>query len=74
MSIIPECERKTALIPQDHFLTSDEVCRILSVRRIHLYELIRRDEIKSIRVGRLHRFRPSDVSDYVEKQSLGAAQ
>ncbi|HXT16632.1 MAG TPA: helix-turn-helix domain-containing protein [Gemmatimonadaceae bacterium] len=53
------------LVPQDRLLTSDEVCRILSIRRLHLYELLRRGELRSVRIGRRHRFIPSDVELFI---------
>ena len=55
-------------IPQDRLLTSVEVCRILSIRRLRLYEMLRRTEITSIRVGRLHRFLPSTITGYIRRQ------
>lgn len=55
-------------IPQDRLLTSAEVCRILSIRRLRLYELLRSRQIKSIRVGRLHRFLPSTVAEYIRNR------
>lgn len=58
-------------IPQDRLLTSSEVCRILNIRRLGLYELIRRGEIESIRIGRLHRFLPSAVTGYIQRQTAG---
>jgi excisionase family DNA binding protein len=55
-------------IPHDRLLTSAEVCRILSIRRLRLYEMLRREEIKSVRVGRLHRFLPSTIVQYIRRQ------
>jgi excisionase family DNA binding protein len=54
-----------ALIPQDRLLTSADVCRILSIRRLQLYELLRRSELRSVRVGRQHRFIPADIAAYI---------
>ena len=53
------------LIPQERLLTSADVCRILSIRRLQLYELLRRGELRSIRVGRQHRFTPSAIASYI---------
>jgi excisionase family DNA binding protein len=55
-------------IPQDRLLTTAEVCRILSIRRLRLYEILRRGEMKSVRVGRHHRFLPSTVARYIRHQ------
>jgi excisionase family DNA binding protein len=56
-------------IPNYRLLTSDEVCRILCIRRLHLYELLRRNEIRSVRVGRFHRFVPSSIADFIGRQA-----
>ena len=59
------------LIPSDRLLTSLEVCRILNIRRLHLYELLRQKQIQSVRIGRLHRFVPSYVADYIREHTNG---
>jgi excisionase family DNA binding protein len=55
------------VLPTDRLLDSDEVCTILNIRRLLLYELIRRGELKSVRVGRQHRFVPSDIAAYIAR-------
>lgn len=52
-------------LPIGRLLSSDEVCAALNIRRLHLYELIRRGELPSVRIGRLHRFLPSDIVAFI---------
>lgn len=54
-------------LPTDRLLDSDEVCAFLKIRRLLLYELIRRGELSSVRVGRQHRFIPADIAAYVAR-------
>lgn len=54
-------------LPTDRLLDSDEVCAILHVHRLLLYELIRRGELKSVRVGRQYRFVPLDIAAYIAR-------
>ena len=54
-------------LPTNRLLDSDEVCALLNIRRLLLYELIRRGELKSVRVGRQHRFVPSDIAAYIAR-------
>jgi excisionase family DNA binding protein len=54
-------------LPTDQLLTSDDVCAFLNIRRLLLYQLLRRGEIESIRVGRQHRFLPSVIEAYVRR-------
>lgn len=54
-------------LPTDRLLDSDEVCAILNIRRLLLYEIIRRGELKSVRVGRQHRFVPSAIVAYIAR-------
>ena len=53
------------VLPIGRLLSSDEVCAALNIRRLHLYELIRRGELPSVRIGRLHRFLPSDIVAFI---------
>jgi excisionase family DNA binding protein len=58
-------------LPTNSLLTSEDVCRVLKIRRLFLYELLRRNELKSIRVGRRHRFLPSVIVAYIERGNNG---
>lgn len=58
-------------LPTDRLLDSDEVCVFLNIRRLLLYELVRRGELKSVRVGRQHRFVPSDIAAYIARGGGG---
>jgi len=62
---------KRAFIGDDErpdLLTVDEAARRLRIGRTLLYELIKNDEIVSIRVGRLRRFPPEALQAYVERK------
>lgn len=65
MSEVCTADEIPPLVPQDRLLTTDEVCRILSIRRLHLYELLRRGELRSLRIGRRHRFIPTDIESFI---------
>ena len=54
-------------LPTNRLLDSDEVCSILRIRRLLLYELLRRGELTSVRVGRQHRFVPSVIAAYIAR-------
>ena len=53
-------------------LTVVEAARRLEISRSLLYELMARDEIQSIRVGRLRRVPAEALTEYVNRQRLGA--
>lgn len=52
-------------------LTVVEAARRLGISRSLLYELIARDEIQSIRVGRLRRIPVEALTKYVDQQQIG---
>ncbi len=49
----------------NRLLTVAQVAEVLSVRKSHAYELIRRNEIPAIRLGRYVRVRLSDLRRWV---------
>lgn len=53
-------------------LTVREVAALLSVSETTVYRLKRRGEISCVKVGSSLRFRPSDVADYQDRQSVTA--
>lgn len=59
------------LVKDDRLLlTVVEAARRLEISRSLLYELMARDEIQSIRVGRLRRVPAEALTDYVNRQQL----
>ena len=46
-----------------------EVARYLGVSTKTVYRLVSRGEIEAVRVGRLWRFRPADLEEFVKKAS-----
>ena len=50
----------------DRLLTPVEVAKILMVSRAYAYELIRKGEIRHIKIGRLRRVRRCDLDKYLE--------
>ena len=60
---------------QNRSISSQEVAEILHVSRSTIYELIRRGEINSYRIGRKVRFTQDDVDAYIARsrheQSVG---
>jgi excisionase family DNA binding protein len=53
-------------------LTVVEAARRLEISRSLLYELMARDEIQSIRVGRLRRVPTEALSDYISRQQVAS--
>ena len=51
-------------------LTVAEVATALQVSRMTVYRLIRRGQLKAIRVGRNYRVREDDLNQYLESSSV----
>lgn len=49
-------------------LTVAEVATVMRVSRMTVYRLIRRGQLKAIRVGRNYRVREADLNEYLEAQ------
>lgn len=61
------------LVEDDRLLlTVVEAARRLEISRSLLYELMARDEIQSIRVGRLRRVPAEALSDYIRRQQVAS--
>ena len=51
-------------------LTVAEVAQVMRVSRMTVYRLIRRGQLKAIRVGRNYRVRENDLNEYLEEQAV----
>jgi len=51
-------------------LTVAEVASVMRVSRMTVYRLIRRGQLKAIRVGRNYRVRENDLDEYLESQAV----
>jgi len=51
-------------------LTVAEVASVMRVSRMTVYRLIRRSQLKAIRVGRNYRVRSTDLDEYLESQAV----
>jgi excisionase family DNA binding protein len=51
-------------------LTVAEVANVMRVSRMTVYRLIRRAQLKAIRVGRNYRVRQADLDEYLESQAV----
>ncbi len=51
-------------------LTVAEVALVMRVSRMTVYRLIRRGQLKAIRVGRNYRVRENDLNSYLEEQAV----
>jgi len=52
----------------------EEAARLLTISRSQLFELLARDEIKSVKIGRLRRIPHDELTAYVERlRAQGAA-
>jgi excisionase family DNA binding protein len=56
--------------PISQLLTVAEVANVIRVSRMTVYRLIRRGQLKAIRVGRNYRVREDDLNDYLEAQAV----
>lgn len=56
--------------PISRLLTVAEVANVIRVSRMTVYRLIRRGQLKAIRVGRNYRVREDDLSAYLESQAV----
>jgi excisionase family DNA binding protein len=50
-------------------LTVDETAAFLGVARSTVFRLIRNGELRPVRVGQRHRFRPEDLDAYLEREA-----
>lgn len=50
-------------------LSINECAAFLGVARSTVYELVKRGDLRAVRVGERWRFRPADVDDYLERGS-----
>ena len=57
---------------QDKLLKPREVAEYLSLSRSQVYNLLRNNEIRHIRIGTSYRVRPEDVLAFVESNTHGA--
>jgi excisionase family DNA binding protein len=55
-------------------LTVAEVASVMRVSRMTVYRLIRRAQLKAIRVGRNYRVRQVDLDSYLESQAVYNAE
>jgi len=51
-------------------MTVVEVATVMRVSRMTVYRLIRRGQLKAIRVGRNYRVREDDLNEYLEEQAV----
>jgi excisionase family DNA binding protein len=56
--------------PISRLLTVVEVATLMRVSRMTVYRLIRRGQLKAIRVGRNYRVREDDLNAYLEEQAV----
>jgi excisionase family DNA binding protein len=55
-------------LPNDHLLTVRELAFAWQTTDWMIYELIRRGELKAVKVGRSTRIRPTDARAYIEAE------
>ena len=60
--------------PVTRLLTVAEVAAVMRVSRMTVYRLIRRAQLKAIRVGRNYRVRQADLDEYLESQAVYNAE
>lgn len=50
----------------DGWMTSDQVCEWLQLRRDYLYDLVAHDRIPYVKLGRLLRFKRAELEEWIE--------
>ena len=60
-------------MPEKNALSTQEVADLLQVSKSTIYDLIRRDEIRSYKVGRKVRFTEEDVKEYIARSRVSQA-
>ena len=63
-------EKTSATIQESQrslLLTAGEVCRLLRISTTSLYELMRKQEIAFLKIGRSTRFEPSEISAFISR-------
>lgn len=53
-----------------HLMTVAEVASVMRVSRMTVYRLIKRGQLKAIRVGRNYRVREDDLTSYLESSAV----
>ncbi len=53
---------------EEHLLKSEEVAQILHVSRSFAYQLMKRGDIPTVRIGTAVRVRPQDLEHYIMKR------
>ena len=66
----PEGSESSADRGVTRLLTVAEVAAVMRVSRMTVYRLIRRAQLKAIRVGRNYRVRSADLDEYLESQAV----
>ena len=54
-------------------LTGEEIARILNVSRAYAYQLMRQQQIRTVKIGRSIRVRPEDLATFIKDNSSQAA-
>ena len=52
----------------EQLLTVNEVGGVLGLTRASVYRLINQGELEAIRVGKVRRFAPADIRDFLERR------
>jgi excisionase family DNA binding protein len=54
----------------DRLLTVNGVAELLAISRFSVYRMVRRGDLRPVRVGERLRFRPSEIDRYLERGSV----
>ena len=58
------------MTPIESLLTAREASQVLHINRYLIYRLVRDGDLPAIRVGRMVRFRPEDLREWIEKHRM----
>ena len=53
-------------------LTGEEIARILNVSRAYAYQLMRQQQIRTVKIGRSIRVHPEDLATFIKDNSSQA--
>jgi excisionase family DNA binding protein len=56
------------LIPQEHYLTTQEAANLLNISRPYLYKLLDQEKIPFTKIGSHSRIKAEDILDYRQKR------
>ncbi len=61
-------KKEKARLGDDRLMTSNETCKYLQIERVSLYNLRDFENMPHYRIGRLYRFRKSEIDAWLKRR------